>query len=411
MSEFIERFIGILPFMLAPMAECLVLVGIHSYLGIHVIRRGVIFIDLALAQIAALGTTVGLLLGLMPETPAAFIFSILFTFIGAAIFATTRIRSEKIPQEAIIGLVYALAAAVAIIVIDKGPHGSEHLKEVLVGRIVWVRWVEVGSAAAAYLFVGFIHVLFHKNFMLISMNPKEAYRRKMNVRLWDFIFYMTFGFVISFSVHVAGVILVFVFLVVPAVTAIMITDRFLYQLIIGWTMGTVVTILGIFLSYFLNLPGGPTVVAFYGLMLLFIALPLYVIRAKDRARAFQRVVVGTVVAAAVVAAMYFIAVGLRNTPLARDDTEQHHHHHHGAHGDHGEGAGDSGMDEIEIVDAEEGEDDADELLEKAEALLEEGKKEEALDLFQRIASWADAPPFFRDKAKQHIEKIEQAPSE
>ncbi|MFH1438859.1 MAG: metal ABC transporter permease, partial [Pseudomonadota bacterium] len=163
-----DKLLSIMPFMLAPMAECLVLVGIHSYLGIHVIRRGVIFIDLALAQIAALGTMVGLLLGLMPDTPAAFIFSVFFTFIGAAIFATTRIRSEKIPQEAIIGLVYALAAAIAIIVIDKGPHGSEHLKEILVGRIVWVRWAEVGSAAAAYVLVGVIHLLFHKKFMLIS---------------------------------------------------------------------------------------------------------------------------------------------------------------------------------------------------------------------------------------------------
>ena len=119
--------------------ECLVLVGIHSYLGLHVIRRKVIFVDLALAQIAALGTTVGFLFGILPDSMGAYWFSLLFTFLGAAVFSISRFRHEKIPQEAIIGLTYAIAASVNILVIDKAPNGAEHIKEVLTGSILWVK--------------------------------------------------------------------------------------------------------------------------------------------------------------------------------------------------------------------------------------------------------------------------------
>ncbi len=265
--------------MAAPFAECLVLVGIHTYLGIHVLRRRVIFVDLALAQIAVLGTMIGFLFGVMPETPAALIVSMVFTFMGAAVFALTRIRSDRIPQEAVIGLVYAISAAIAVLVVEK-TQGGEHLKEILVGSILWVKWVDVGVAAAAYTVVGVVHYVFRRQFFLISEDPEKAYKQGMSVRAWDFFFYVTFGFVISFSVKVAGVLLVFVFLVAPAIMAFMLTDRLKYQLIIGWVMGTVVTVLGLCMSYWVDLPSGPTVVAFYGVALALGAVGLYIARSR-----------------------------------------------------------------------------------------------------------------------------------
>ncbi|MCK5797237.1 MAG: metal ABC transporter permease, partial [Deltaproteobacteria bacterium] len=216
---------GVLAIMLPAFAECLVLVGIHSYLGLHVIKRKVIFVDLALAQIAALGATVGFLFGMSPTSPAAFLYSMAFTFVGAAVFAASRFRKDRVPQEAVIGLVYAIAASTAILVIDKSPHGAEHIKDLLTGTILWVRWPTVLTAAIAYSAVGIFHFVLRHQFIRITEDPEGAFEAGMWVRLWDFFFYLSFGFVISFSVRTAGVLLVFVFLVAPAISAVLLTDR------------------------------------------------------------------------------------------------------------------------------------------------------------------------------------------
>ncbi len=287
---------NVMDIMLPAFFECLILVGIHSYLGIHVIRRQVIFVDLALAQIAALGTTVAFLFGIMPKTTVAYWFSLGFTFIGAAIFSVSRFRESKVPQEAIIGLVYALAAAISILVIDKAPHGAEHIKEMLTGNILWVKWSTIGKAALVYSLVGLFHYIFRDKFLLISDNPEKAYRSGMSVPFWDFLFYVSFGIVITHSVGTAGVLMVFVFLVVPAVTSMMITDKLWQQLLIGWTMGLVVSVLGLYVSYVADLPSGPTVVSFYGLLLLLVVLVLYVVRAKSKAIALRNIFVGTLIA-------------------------------------------------------------------------------------------------------------------
>ncbi len=281
--------------MALPFIECLVLVGIHSYLGLHVIRRQVIFVDLSLAQIAALGTTIGFLLGIHPHGVGAFLFSLSFTFLGAAVFAITRTRKARVPQEAIIGLVYAMAAALMILVIDRAPHGAEHIKEVLTGSILWVKGSEVLSATVAYAVIGVFHFVFRKRFMAITDDPEGAREQGVNVVLWDLIFYMTFGFVITFSVNTAGVLLVFVFLVVPAVIGTAITDNFKHQLLIGWVMGTLVSGLGLVASYVLDLPAGPAVVSFYGVVLLLVALTLYVVRSPSSLRALGHVGMGCVV--------------------------------------------------------------------------------------------------------------------
>ncbi len=287
---------NVMDIMLPAFFECLVLVGIHSYLGIHVIKRQVIFVDLALAQIAALGTTVAFLFGIMPKTTAAYWFSLGFTFIGAAIFSLSRFRQGKIPQEALIGLVYAIAAAVAILVIDKAPHGAEHIKEILTGRILWVKWATIGKAALVYALVGAFHYSFRDKFMLISNHPDEAYRQGISVRFWDFLFYLSFGIVITHSVSNAGVLMVFVFLVAPAVTSIMITDKLWQQLIIGWSMGLIVSVLGLYVSYVADLPSGPTVVSFYGVVMLLVFIAFYIIRAESKRRALSRVGIGFITA-------------------------------------------------------------------------------------------------------------------
>ncbi len=287
--------VNMIEIMLPAFAECLVLVGIHSYLGIHVIKRKVIFVDLALAQIAALGSTFAFLFGIDPSSTGAYWFSLGFTILGAAIFSLSRIRHEKIPQEAVIGLVYALAAAVAILVVDRAPHGAEHIKEIMTGSILWVQWKTIATAAAVYAVVGAFHFAFRDKFLLISNNPEIAYRKGINVRLWDFLFYVSFGFVITHSVSTAGVLLVFVFLVVPAIATIMITDKLWLQLVLGWGMGTLVSMLGLYVSYAADLPSGPTVVATYGLVLMTTTLGLYVFRAKRKIIALRNISLGMAV--------------------------------------------------------------------------------------------------------------------
>ena len=250
----------------------LILTGIHAYLGVHVVERGVIFVDLSLAQIAALGTTVAYLAGYDLHSDAAYLFSLGFTFLGAAIFSVSRVhRKTRIPQEAIIGIVYAVSAAVAILVMSKATQETEHLKEMLVGNILSVSWPELGKTAVLYSLVGVFHFVFRDRFLLISLNEPEAERRGWNIRFWDFLFYMSFGFVVTSSVAIAGVLLVFCFLIVPAVTAMLFSEKLGVRLAIGWTMGVVVSAGGVALSFVMDLPTGATIVGTFGLALVLLA--------------------------------------------------------------------------------------------------------------------------------------------
>ncbi len=271
----------LLELMAAPFAACVVLVGIHAYLGMHVIQRKVIFVDLALAQIAALGATFSFLLGLSPHGAVGYTFSLAFAIAGAAIFALTRMRHERIPQEAIIGIVYAVALASAILVADRAPEGAEHIKESLVGSILWVQWPAILKIAAIYAVIGALHVAFRKRFLQISFNPGQAYAEGRWVRLWDFIFYVSFAFVITSSVAIAGVLLVFSFLVIPAVIATLFATRIRTRLAIGWGSGIAACLIGLIGSYRFDLPSGPSVVASLGGSLVLAAL-LYYLRAADR---------------------------------------------------------------------------------------------------------------------------------
>lgn len=319
-----------LSLMALPFLECLILVGIHSYLGLHVIRRRVIFVDLALAQVAALGTTIAFLFGLNPHSTGAYAFSLAFTFLGAAVFSLTRLRNDRVPQEAVIGLSYALAASIGVLAVFGAPHGAEHIQNISTGALLWVTAEDVREAAIAYAFVGIVHFAFRDRFRLISENPEEAHRRGINVRWWDFLFYLLFGLVITHSVQTAGVLLVFVFLVVPAILGVMLTDRLGLQLAIGWGVGTLVSVVGLAASYFGDLPSGPTVVAFYGLALLLVALVVYVFRAKRPWRAAGHVALGSVVVATL--AVGFLGAGrfMAGIPVLAQGPDHHEHTGHGA---------------------------------------------------------------------------------
>ena len=257
----------ILAFLLAPFVASLILTGIHAYLGVHVVERGVIFVDLALAQIAALGATVAVVVGMDPHGRASYWISLGFTFLGAAIFSFARSARGHIPQEAFIGIAYAVASATAILLMSKAVGETEHLKDMLVGNILAVSWPEVRMTALLYGVIGVFHFIFRKKFLSISMNHGKAEMSGMNVRFWDFLFYASFGFVVTSSVAIAGVLLVFCYLIVPSVGAMLFADRIGPRLAIGWTMGTLVSALGCYLSVQLDTPTGATIVVTFGAIL------------------------------------------------------------------------------------------------------------------------------------------------
>jgi len=276
---------SILEFLAAPFAASLILTGIHAYLGVHVVERGVIFVDLSLAQIAALGATIALLLpvsGGDPHAPVVYWISLAFTFLGAAVFSMVRVKRARIPQEAIIGISYAVASGAAILAMSKATSESEHLKDMLVGNILAVSWAEVRKTALLYGAIGLFHYIFRRQFLAISMDHNRVQPlRGFSVRFWDFLFYASFGFVVTSSVAIAGVLLVFCYLIVPSVAAMLYADSIGRRLAIGWAMGTVVSALGVYLSLKLDLPTGATIVCTFGIVLILMAAvrPLFQTRA------------------------------------------------------------------------------------------------------------------------------------
>ena len=261
---------SMLSFLVAPFVASLILTGIHAYLGVHVVERGVIFVDLSLAQIAALGATIAILLPISggdPHAPVVYWISLAFTFLGALVFSMIRVKRARIPQEAIIGICYAVASAAAILAMSKATSESEHLKDMLVGNILAVSWPEVGKTAMLYGAIGLFHFIFRRKFLAISMDHRRAEEQGISVKLWDFLFYASFGFVVTSSVSIAGVLLVFCYLIVPSVAAMLYADTVGKRLAIGWTMGTVVSAVGVYLSLVLDLPTGATIVCTFGLAL------------------------------------------------------------------------------------------------------------------------------------------------
>jgi len=270
----------ILPLLVWPIVASLVIAGIHAYLGLHVVERGVIFVDLSLAQIASLGATLALLvpsLGGDPHSPAVYWMSLGFTLIGAAIFSLIKGHEARIPQEAIIGISYAVASAAVIVAMSKSTGESEHLKDMLVGNILSVQPDEIIKTGVLYVVIGVFHYVFWQRFLLISTDPKAAAARGMAIRFWDFLFYASFGVVVTRSVAIAGVLLVFCYLIVPSVGAMLFAQSIGARLAIGWVMGVIVSILGMYFSVEFDLPTGATIVCTFGAVLIAMAAARVVI--------------------------------------------------------------------------------------------------------------------------------------
>ncbi len=277
----------ILPYLIWPFVASLILTGIHAYLGVHVVERGVIFVDLALAQIAALGATIAILVGMDPHGRGAYFLSLGFTFLGAGIFALARTRRGHIPQEAFIGIAYAVASATAILAMSKATGETEHLKDMLVGNLLAVSRAEVVKTAVLYGVIGAFHYFFRKRFLLISTDPTKAEASGLNIKFWDFLFYASFGFVVTSSVAIAGVLLVFCYLIVPSVGAMLFADKIGRRLAIGWTMGTLVSALGVYFSVLLDLPTGATIVCTFGAVLIVMFFIHLIFFHGDRARVLE----------------------------------------------------------------------------------------------------------------------------
>ena len=255
-----------------PFLACLVLTGIHAYLGLHVLARGVVFVDLALAQVAALGIALAFLAGHPIRSAAAYWYALAFTLGAAALFAASRTRRAPVPQEAIIGIVYAVSAAAAVLVVDQAPQGGEHIKQLLVGSILTVTPGEVGALALLYGALGVLHWAIRRPLLEISFGAEAAAGRA--VRWWDFVFYASFGVVVTSSVRVAGVLLVFSYLIVPATVGALVARGVAGRLATGWAIGLAVSAAGLAASYAWDLPTGATVVVAFGACLASVALAL-----------------------------------------------------------------------------------------------------------------------------------------
>ena len=247
-----------------PIIAAFVLTGIHVYLGLHVVTRGVIFVHLALAQVAALGTAIGVLLGLEHEAVSTYIIALVFTFLGAVLFSYTRSQKERIPQEAIIGITYVASAALMILLLSKSAEGAEHINHLLVGSILFVTPKIVLQTFVLYALIGYFHFIYRKQFLAVSTNVDDE---SINGKLWDFLFYVTFGFVVTSSVKIAGILLVFSFLIIPAVAALLFFQNTKGRLIFGWLFGIIGSILGMIFSLIFDIPSGATIVVTFAVML------------------------------------------------------------------------------------------------------------------------------------------------
>ncbi len=246
---------NVVSFLAAPFVMCLILAGIHCYLGLHVLARGVIFVDLSLAQVAALGATVAIFFGFDHHSTATYFISLGSTFCGAALFAMARRHEKLFSQEAMIGIVYALSSASVVLVVDKIAHGAEHIKDLLVGQVLWVTWSDVLKTGVIYGVVSVIHFVFRKQLLGASFG-----NQKMGTAFWDFLFYALFGVVITSSVSVAGVLQVFAYLIVPAVVSTLFFSEVRSRLIFGWILGFFLSLLGMVISHIYDLPAGAFIV-------------------------------------------------------------------------------------------------------------------------------------------------------
>ena len=300
-----------------PFAACVAFLGIHAYLGIHVLRRQIIFADLALAQLSALGATVGFAVGHAPTSLAGFGYTFAATACGAGLLAASRPLARRVGQEAFIGILYVVATALTIMIVDRLPQGAEHVKAMLVGSILTVGPADLAKFAVVYGALGLFHWLARRQILALSEAGAAAGPRAL---LWDFLFYLSFGLAVTSSVAAAGVLLVFCFLIIPAVIGALFTRRIARQLAIGWSIGTIASAAGLVGAFTLDLPTGAALVVAFALALVLAGLVRYLAvgdqaeRHAHRKRALRAIATG-VAAALGVSGAWLVALPAADQPL------------------------------------------------------------------------------------------------
>lgn len=294
-----------LGFLLYPFVAALLLTGIHTYLGIHVLRRNIIFVDLALAQISALGATAAFMLGHPPQSAAAYGYALAFTLAGAVLLTLSRSWGGRVSQETFVGVIYVVSAAAAFLLVDKAPQGAEQIKQLLVGSLLTVEGRDIVRLATLYGAVGAFHWLFRRCFLAVSFEPDAARRQGVRLWFWDFLFYASFGVVVTSSVAVGGVLLVFSFLIIPAAIGALYFTRMAARLVAGWLLGTLASGLGLGASFAWDLPTGAAMVCTFGAMLALAALckPLIAAPAPLRRSVARRFAAGGLATAAATLAL------------------------------------------------------------------------------------------------------------
>lgn len=268
-----------------PSVACVLLPWLLVYLGIHVVQRGIIFIDIAMAQMASLGICTAVLLHMDLDGPGTFAIALGFTLLGAAIFSLTGKRTSQVPQEAVIGIAYVVATAASVLLLSRAAEGDEEIKNMLVGNILLVSPAEVWQCLALFLGVGIFHALLRRQFLLVSFDRERAFAKGMNVRWWDFLFYASFGLVVTSFVRIAGVLLVFTYLIVPAVCGIGLAGRLRTRLLLGWLLSLFGGLAGLYLSFQYDLPSGAAIVCTFGALLVIVSTAVAARRALAASRA------------------------------------------------------------------------------------------------------------------------------
>ncbi len=260
-----------LKFLAAPITMTIIMAGVLSYFGNHILSRGIIFIDIAVAQIAALGTMIGLLLGYAEESLNVQLMSYLFTIIVISLFALTKFQKQVIPQEAIIGIIYCIGLGLALLLAEKIPGGSNFISKTITGSLLWVTWNKVLESFIIFLIIGIIHLIFWKNFILISSTKNGLPYSLWRTRSYELIFYITFSVIIVKAVPCGGVFLIFTLLIAPTAAATLFTDSWKKRFIWSWIIGILGSVLGIYISYTLNISNAPAIVTLLGLVVFILA--------------------------------------------------------------------------------------------------------------------------------------------
>ncbi|HDZ41326.1 MAG TPA: metal ABC transporter permease [Bacteroidetes bacterium] len=265
-----------LNFILFPFLGCILIVLINVYFGIHVIKREIIFIDIALASIAALGSAVGMVLFNVGHEEVAhgdhafwpYLFSLGFISIASLAFTLLRHKTISIPLEAIIGIAYAVATTLTVIILDKGAGGDVHVHDMLVGTILWISGPQLARLAIVVAITGIFHIVFRKKFMNLTESFHNHEPDIKRYKLWDFLFYFSFGLVVVEAVKIAGILTVFAFLILPASLSVLLTGNWTGKLIVGWLAGIAASFAGLLFSLKLDVPSAPVIISLLGLVLI-----------------------------------------------------------------------------------------------------------------------------------------------